>query len=121
MRTKIATYFKIFEIMRTEKAASKVTIKFKKKTHTKRCAFSFWRNRTDRFEDLNATVRWTVARIRLDGFDTIIFLFTEKKNASKSGRYHPGSLPVNFFFDPKSEKNGNMLAILAVMGYTVAD
>ena len=32
-----------------------------------------------------------------------------------------GSLPVNFFFDPKSEKNGNMLAILAVMGYTVAD
>ena len=25
-----------------------------KETHTKRCAFSFWRNRTDRFEDLNA-------------------------------------------------------------------
>ena len=46
LRTKVATFFSFFEIMRAQKAASKVLLKDKKKTHTFWCAFSFWRNRT---------------------------------------------------------------------------
>ena len=39
----------------------------------------------DGFEHFNATVRWTVARSRLYGIDTLIFLFPkEKKNANES-------------------------------------
>jgi len=66
---------------------SKLGINYKKKKHTIWCAFSFWRNRNDRFEDLNATVLWTVACRQLDGGNSIIFLPIGKKNANKSGRY----------------------------------
>ena len=48
----------------------------------KQVVFSFGEIVEARFEDLNADVRWTSARIRLDGFDTMIFLFEEKKNAA---------------------------------------
>ena len=48
----------------------------------KQVVFSFGEIVEARFEDLNADVRWTSARIRLDGFDTMIFLFGEKKNAA---------------------------------------
>ena len=58
-----------------------------KETHTVWCAFLFGEIGMDRFEDLNATVQWTVACRQLDGGNTIIFLPTGKKNVNKSGRY----------------------------------
>ena len=54
-----------------------------KKTHTFRCAFSFFAETgTDRFEPSNADVRWTSAQILLDGFDTLMILFTEKNHVT---------------------------------------
>jgi len=44
--------------------------------------FVLEKSRTARFEPSNAIVRWTIARIRLDGFDTMIILFVEKNNAT---------------------------------------
>ena len=49
--------------------------------------FCLEKSGTDRFEKLNATVRWTVACRRIDGGNTFIFLSNGKKNADKSGRY----------------------------------
>jgi len=51
------------------------------------CFFFLEKSRTDRFEDLNADVRWTSACRQLDGGNSIIFLPIGKKNANKSGRY----------------------------------
>ena len=68
------------ESAKLSSASSNLAGTSKKKTHTIRCAFSFWRNSTDRFEDLNATVRWTVACRQLDGGNTLIFLSAGKKN-----------------------------------------
>ena len=42
-----------------------------------------------RFERLNADVRWTSARTRLGGFDTMIF-FPLGSKCNKSGRYSVG-------------------------------
>ena len=61
---------------------SKLGINYKKKRTPIGVRFLFGETGTDRFEDLNADVRWTSARIRLDGFDTMIILFVEKNNAT---------------------------------------
>ena len=57
-----------------------------KETHTKWCAFSFWRNSTNRFEPSNATVRWTVAG---DGSTepNLKISFHGKEICNKSGWY----------------------------------
>ena len=74
--------------------------RYLQKEHHPKGWCSFWRNRTVRFEDLNATVQWTVAR---DGS-------TERNDnprtypcadANKSGWYLPKSsnaLHRNFYF-----------------------
>jgi len=53
---------------------------------------------TDRFEQLNATVRWTVARSRLDGVDTIIRAHSRARmqtNLASSSKKKPGT-PTGF-------------------------
>ena len=56
-----------------------------KRTST-RMSFLFGENRIVRFEPLNVDVRWTSARTRQDGFDTMIF-YPSGIKCSKSGRY----------------------------------
>ena len=51
------------------------------KTPSIRMGFYYWNGA--RFEQSNATVRWTVASRRLDGGNTSIFAYGE--NANKSG------------------------------------
>ena len=49
-------------------------------------SFLFGEIEPTRFERSNADVRWTSARTRLDGFDTMIF-FPLGRKCNKSGRY----------------------------------
>ena len=56
-----------------------------KRTST-RMSFLFGEIEPTRFERSNADVRWTSARTRLDGFDTMIF-FPLGRKCNKSGRY----------------------------------
>ena len=55
-----------------EVASSNLASSSKAKSSSERMGFLFWT--IDRFEDLNATVRWTVARCGLDRIDTLIFI-----------------------------------------------
>ena len=69
-------------------ASSNLAGTSKKKTHTSRCAFSFWRNRTARFEPLNATPQWGLAREGLTGRH---HLFSRRKEKCRQIRQIPVS------------------------------
>ena len=70
------------------KVISKVYTNNKKKCTPFGVLFLFEEAGTDRFEDLNATPRWGVARCGLDRIDTMICFPLESK-CNKSGRYFP--------------------------------
>ena len=70
------------------KVISKLGIKDKTKTTCfDRSFFVLEKSRIARFENLNATVRGTVACRQLDGCNTIIFIPIGTENAIKSSRY----------------------------------
>ena len=65
-------------------ASSNLAGTSKQKGHPLGCPFCL--EVPARFERSNADVRWTSARTRLDGFDTMIF-FPLGRKCNKSGRY----------------------------------
>ena len=81
--------FLLFWFFEPENSPKNVHLKCCKDTNKRtstRMPFLFGEIEPTRFERSNADVRWTSARTRLDGFDTMIF-FPLGRKCNKSGRY----------------------------------
>ena len=78
-----------FCLQRQAKMSSNPSSSAKKKNHTIRCGFLFCHRMRDRIRtNLAARLRWSLARHRLDGDDTIVLL-KAKCNSNPSSIFSP--------------------------------